>query len=197
MKVDDFAYGSERLVNPIEVGKIHYLQKWLHKLPQSWQRKIITNASKKTPKMGFIVEPYAFFLFYEIKEPTKVAQLLPEGFEPTKSRIFVDDEEKYYGIASTFRIHTSTFWGARTEFYTIAKNTKTGLMSWIILDYVSDTISYDKKHGLRSAEAKQSVIATTCEGKILVDIANFNDTRRIAYKANLLQPKLRTLDEKL
>ena len=92
MKVDDFAYGSERLIDPIEVGKIHYLQRWLRKLPRSWQRKIVTRASEKSPKMGFVVEPYAFFLFYEINNTDKVKILLPDGFELTKSRVFIGDE---------------------------------------------------------------------------------------------------------
>lgn len=197
MKVDEFAYGSERLIDPIEVGKVHYLQRWLRKLPKSWQRKIVTNASKKTPKMGFVVEPYAFFLFYEIADISKVNELLPEGFEVTKSRMFDGDAEKYYGIASIFRLHTGTFWGARSEFYVIAKNTKTGLMSWVILDYVSDTISYDQKHELRSAEAKQAVVTTTCEGKLLADIANMKDGRRVCCEASLKHPRPRKLDEKL
>lgn len=197
MKVNDFAYGSERLVDPIEVGRIHYLQKWLHRLPQSWQRKIVTNASKKTPKMGFVVEPYAFFLFYEIADPDAVKHLLPDGFEATKSRAFVGDEEKYYGIVSIFRLHASTFWGARSEFYVIARNINTGLMSWVILDYVSDTISYDQKHGLRSADAQRAVITTTCEGNLLTDISNHADGRRVCCEASLLHPKLRPLDEKL
>lgn len=195
MKVNDFAYGSERLVEPIEVGRIHYLQRWLRKLPQFLQRKIVTSASKKAPKMGFVVEPYAFFLFYEIEDLDAANALLPDGFEVAKSRAFAGDEERYYGIVSIFRLHASTFWGARSEFYVMAKNTKTGLMSWVILDYVSDTISYDQKHGLRSAEAKRAVITTTCEGKLLADIANQADGRRVACEASLQNPRLRTLDE--
>lgn len=197
MNVDKFAYGSERLVNPIEVGKVHYLQQWLRKLPKAWQRKIVTSAAQKTPKMGFVVEPYAFFLFYEIDDPSKVTPLLPDGFEPMKSRVFAGDVEKFYGIVSIFRVHTSTFWGARAEFYTVAKNTATGLMSWVILDYISDTISYDQKHGLRSAEAERAVVATTCEGKLLADISNSLSGQRVACEASLLHPKVRMLDEKL
>lgn len=197
MNVSKYAYGSERLIDPIKVGKVHYLQGFLKMLPKSWQRKIVTHASKKSPKMGFVVEPYAFFLFYEIADVNKVNTLLPPGFEVTKSRVFAGDEERYYGIASIFRLHTGTFWGARSEFYVIAKNVETGLMSWVILDYVSDTISYDQKHGLRSAEAKRAVVTTTCEGKVLADITNQADERRIACEASLLHPKLRALDEKL
>ena len=196
-KIDRFAYGSERLVNPITVGKVHYMQRWLNKLPRSWQRKIITSASKKASKMGFVVEPYAFFLFYEIPDLEKANALLPDDFEVVKSRVFAGDEEKYYGIVSIFRLHASTFWGARSEFYVIAKNTKTDLMSWIILDYVSDTISYDHRNGLRSAEAQKTTVTTTCEGKFLADILHTENGRQLSCQANLSNHKVKPLDEKL
>ena len=197
MNINDFARGTERLVDPIQVGEIHYFQKWLRILPKAWQRKIVTAASKKQAKMGFIVEPDAFFLFYEIQDEKTANSLLPEGFEIMKSRVFAGDEEKYYAIVSMFRLHTSTFWGARSEFYVVAKNRKTGLMSWVILDYLSNTISYDEKHGLRSAEAKKAVMTTTCAGKLLVDIAHATDGRRVACEADLSRHQRRALDERL
>jgi len=197
MDIDQFASGSERLINPITVGKVHYCQHWLRRLPKSWQRRIITKASQKATKMGFVVEPYALFLFYELENLPAAEALLPDGFELAKSRVFTGDEPKYYGIVSLFRLHTSTFWGARSEFYVVAKNTSTGLMSWIILDYVSDTISYDQKNGLRSAEAEKAVITTTCAGKFLADISNYADGRRIACSADLTHPQTKPLDEQL
>ncbi len=197
MSIDNFARGSERLVNPIEVGKIHYFQHWLNMLPKSWQRRIVTRASEKSPKMGFVVEPYAFFLFYEIADLAHASSLLPKGFELVKARVFADDAERYYGITSIFRLHTSAFWGARSEFYVVAQNAKTGLLSWVILDYLSDTISYDQKHGLRSAEAKHAVVTTTCEGGFLADITNSSDGRRVSCQASLLHPTTRVLDERL
>lgn len=197
MNPDDFAIGTEKLVNPITVGKVHYLQRRLRLLSKAWQRKIIASASRKATKMGFVVEPYALFLFYELDHPEQVTPLLPEGFVPAESRVFAGDTEKYYGIASIFRLHTSTFWGARSEFYVIAKNTATGLLSWVILDYLSDTISYDHKNGLRSAEAERAVVATTCEGKLLVDLQHSADGRRIACSAQLTHPQVKPLDEQL
>jgi len=179
------------------VGKVHYMQRWLRRLPKSWQRSLVTKAAKKATKMGFVVEPYALFLFYELHDIDKTAMLLPDGFEVMKSRVFEGDEDKYYGIASIFRLHTSTFWGARSEFYVVAKNKETGLMSWIILDYVSDTISYDRKNGLRSAEAEKAVVTTTCTGEFLADIANQDSVRRVSCRANLANCRFRPLDEKL
>lgn len=197
MTVNDFTRGTERLIDPIAVGKVHYYQRWLRHLPKSWQRRIVTTASSKASKMGFVVEPYALFLFYEINDLDGAKALLPEGFELTKSRVFVGDEEKYYGITSVFRLHTSVFWGARSEFYAVAKNTRTGLMSWVILDYISDTISYDTKNGLRSAEAGKAVVATTCEGRLLADIGGAGGGRAVSCVADLARPRVRDLDEKL
>ena len=169
MNVKDFAYGTEHMINPMDVGSTHHMQKRLSLLPVWLQRKIVLSATKKAMKMGFVVEPYATFLFYEIPDPSVISHLLPDNFAPAKSRVFTGDTEKFYGIASLFRLHTSAFWGARAEFYMIARNSQTGLLSWIILDYASDTISYDHKSGLRSPNAPRAVVTTTCEGEFLGD----------------------------
>ena len=194
--VNDFARGTEKLVNPMDVGTTHHLQKKLSRLPVFIQRIIITSAAKKASKMGFVVEPYAFFLFYEIDNPDKIQYLLPDGFIPAKSSVFAGDTAKYYGIASIFRLHTSAFWGARSEFYAVSRNTKTGLLSWVILDYSSDTISYDKKHGLRSPDADYSVVTTTCEGKFIGEIKS-NTGHIISCEADLAHHQMRALDESL
>lgn len=197
MNVSDFAEGTESIINPMDVGSVHHMQKKLCKLPKWLQRKIVLSACKKSSKMGFIVEPYAFFLFYEMEEPERVQKLLPKGFTPLKSAVFEGDEEKYYGITSIFRVHSSFFWGTRAEFYVVAKNEKTGLMSWVILDYVSDTISYDYRSGLRSPEATQAVITTTCEGDFIANITRAKDQRHLDLTANLKNGKMRKLNEKL
>ena len=45
MNVMEYAKGVERLVDPMEVGKTHYLQTKLKKLPVFLQRKIVTAAA--------------------------------------------------------------------------------------------------------------------------------------------------------
>ncbi len=112
--------------------------------------------------MGFVVEPYSSFLCYEIADIDKAKSLLPDGFKLIKTKVFENDEPKYYCIFGCFRAHTSAFWGARTEFYIIAEDQKTGLLSWIIVDYDTDTISYDKKMALdRPIVANQLSLLTT------------------------------------
>lgn len=197
MNIRDFTNGTEAMISPMDVGTVHHMQKKLCKLPKWIQRKIIMSACEKTQKMGFVVEPYAFFLFYEMENPELVQKLLPKGFRPVKSSVFDGDGEKYYGITSVFRVHTSFFWGTRAEFYVVAENEKTGLMSWVILDYVSDTISYDYKSGLRSPEATRAIASTTCEGELLADLIRDKDGRRLNFRADLKNGKMRKLNEKL
>ena len=129
MNILEYAKGVERLVDPMEVGKVTYMQTKLRRLPVWVQRKIVSSATKKADKMPFVVEPYCSFMFYEITEPEKMQRFLPENFRPAKSAIFEGDAPKYYGIVTMFRVHSSVFWGARAEFYLVAENAETGLLS--------------------------------------------------------------------
>lgn len=197
MNVLEYAKGVERLVDPMMVGKTHYLQTRLRKLPVCLQRKIVTAASRKADKMPFVVEPYCTFLFYEIPDPTRVQKFMPDGFVPAQSAVFDDDTEKYYGIVSMFRIHTSVFWGARAEYYLVAENTKTGLLSWVMMDYISDTISYDEAHGLKSPDVRAAVMTTTCEGDFVCEMRNADGSKLVECTANLMHAKMRHLNERL
>ncbi len=66
MNILDYAKGVEKMVDPMEVGKVMYMQTKMRHLPVCLQRKIVTSASKKADKMPFVVEPYCSFLFYEL-----------------------------------------------------------------------------------------------------------------------------------
>ena len=197
MNILEYSKGVEKLVDPMSVGKTHYLQTKLSKLPVCLQRKIVASATKKADKMPFVVEPYCFFLFYEIPDPSKVQKFMPDGFVPAKSAVFEGDTEKYYGIVSMFRIHTSVFWGARAEYYLVAENTNTGLLSWVMMDYISDTISYDEKHGLKSPDVKAAVMTTTCEGDFVCDMESIDGKKKAKCEASLLKSKMRLLNQRL
>lgn len=197
MNILDFSKGVERLVNPMDVGKVHYMQTKMRHLPVWAQKKIVTAASKRANKMPFVVEPYCSFLFYEIPEPEKITKYLPDGFVPAKTAVFEGGPEKYYGIVSMFRIHTSVFWGARTEFYLVAENSATGLLSWIMCDYISDTISYDEKHGLKSPDAFRAVMTTTCEGDFVCDMKNEDGKKYAQCEMNLMKAEMKPLDQRL
>ena len=96
-----------------------------------------------------------------------------------------------------FRIHTSVFWGARAEYYLVAKNTKTGLLSWVMMDYLSDTISYDERKGLKSPDAKQAVMTTTCEGDFVCEMKSLDKAKEVRCTASLLNGKMRKLNQRL
>lgn len=197
MNVLKYAKGVEKLVDPMEVGKVLYMQTKLRKLPVWAQRKIVSSATAKADKMPFVVEPYCTFMFYEITEPGKMQKFLPAGFVPAKASVFDGDAPKYYGIVTMFRVHSSVFWGARTEFYLVAENAETGLLSWIICDYISDTISYDAKHGLKSPDARQAVMTTTCEGDFVCDMMDGSGNKYVRSEMNLVDAKIRALDPRL
>ena len=197
MDILSYSKGVEKLVDPMMVGKTHHLQTKLKKLPICLQRKIIKSAAKKAGQMPFIVEPYCTFLFYEIQNPAEIQKFMPDGFVPAKSAVFEDDEEKYYGITSMFRIHTSVFWGARAEYYFVAKNTQTGLLSWVMMDYISDTISYDEAHGLKSPNCHRAVMTTTCEGDFVCEMKNQDNSKKVECTASLLNAKMRPLNKRL
>ena len=197
MNVLEYAKGVEKLVDPMMVGKTHYLQTKLSKMPVWLQKKIVTSATKKADKMPFVVEPYCTFLFYEIPDPSKVQKFMPEGFRPAKSKIFETGSEKYYGIVSMFRIHTSVFWGSRAEYYLVAENTKTGLLSWVMMDYISDSISYDEMHGLKSPDCKKAVMTTTCEGDFVCEMKSLDGKKKVECLANLTRAKMKLLNQRL
>lgn len=197
MDKSSFIKNIEKLINPIDVGGLHFIQSFNKYLPRAIQDKLVQSSAKQIPYMGFVVEPYAIFLCYEIKDVELAQSLLPNGFELTKTRIFTDDEPKYYCIFGCFTAHTSAFWGSRIEFYIIAEDSKTKLLSWIIIDYDSNTISYDKKDGLRSPNSTKGVITTSHEGIVYVDFPKDDGSRSLVFDGNIEEGKLKDIDERL
>lgn len=192
-----FAKGVERLVNPISVGSLHFIEQFNELLPKKVQKYLVNSSSKTIPHMGFVVEPYSSFLFYEIKDLEKAKLLIPDGFEIVKTSIFTDDEPKYYCIYGCFRAHTSAFWGVRTEFYIIAEDKKTGLLSWIIVDYDTNTISYDNKHGLSGPNASKSVMTINHRGTLYVDMVRDDESRELTYELNVGKGNMKDIDQRL
>ncbi|MBD3280067.1 hypothetical protein GF389_00900, partial [Candidatus Dojkabacteria bacterium] len=103
---DTFSKKVERLVDPIEVGAIHFVHGFNKLLPKAVQNYLTKVSSKKSPYMGFVVEPYSYFLCYEVKNLKLAEDLLPDGFTLQKTMIFENDEPKFYAIFGCFRAHT-------------------------------------------------------------------------------------------
>lgn len=193
----DFAEQVEKLIKPVEVGTIHTVQQLNGLLPKPIQNSIMKSSGKKFPQMGFVVEPYSTFLFYEIVDLDAISELLPEGFKLIKTSVFDNDEPKYYVIFGSFRAHTSAFWGSRMEFYAVAEDENTGLLTWIILDYDTNTIGYDKKNGLRAPNCKNAVITINHRGKVFVDFTHDDNSRTLKYTVEVEKGEMRDLDQRL
>ncbi len=136
-----FIKSTEKMVNPKDVGGLYRRAEMLSKLPVGIQKWIVNRASSHEPYVGFVVEPYSYFLAYEIKDETEAARRLPPGYELVPTAMFEGTEPRYCGVIGAFNVHTSVFWGSRVEFSLIAVNKTTGMLSWVICDYESNTIS--------------------------------------------------------
>jgi len=197
MNKTNFSKEVERLINPITVGSLHFMQYFNQLLPKAVQKQILKSSSKKTPNMGFVVEPYSSFLCYEIADINWAKSLIPDGFELIKTSIFANDKPRYYCIFGCVRAHTSAFWGVRNEFYVIAEDKKTGLLSWIIIDYDTNTISYDNKNGLCGPNSSRSIITINHRGTLFVDIQRDDNSHKLIFNANIEKGTMTNLDQRL
>jgi hypothetical protein len=123
--------------------------------------------------------------------------MLPDGYELAEASFFKSDAKFPMAIASVFTARTSGFIGMRVEFYIIARNKETGLLSWIICEYETNTNSYDPKNGFSGYTCDPAVYTTTYFNELLVDIKNRDNNKEIVVSVNLEKGDLRELDESL
>jgi len=147
--------------------------------------------------MGFIVDPYSLFLCFKITNTSEAQEMLPDGYELAETSFYKNDAKFPMAIASVFTARTSGFIGMRIEFYVIARNKETGLLSWIICDYETNTNSYDPKNGFCGYTCNPAVFATTYSGELLVDIKNPTNNKEFVVSVDLGKNGSRELDESL
>ena len=188
---------TEKLVSPKAVGKLYGRAEMLSKLPVGVQKRIVARASKDGSRIGFVVEPYSFFLAYEIRDEAEANRQLPPGYELLPTAMFEGTEPRLCGVVGAFNVHTSVFWGSRVELSLIAENTKTGMLSWVICDYESNTISYDPGQGFSGSSTGHSVFTTAHSGEVIVDVKSEQSRNHIAAVADLGAASMRPLDQRL
>jgi hypothetical protein len=193
----DFIEKVESLVNPKDITAISFLGDFNKYLPKKTQDKIIKKGSSKVPYMGFIVDPYCLFLAYEIKDTKAAEKMLPEGYELAKARVFKDEAEKYLAIISAFTARTSAFMGMRLECYIIARSKKTGMMSWIIADYETNTNSHDPKNGYGGYSCGRAVFAAAHNGTLIINVSSTKNSTEFSVSAELEAGSMEALDEAL
>jgi hypothetical protein len=200
MKILDdekFIRNVENLIDPKEVSHLYFFQTFKRLLPRSLFKKLLIKTSKKTPYMGFVIEPYCLFLFFKLKNIEKAKSLLPERYELKKTRIFADEEPDHYFGMGIFNTRASTFWGARLESYLIAEDKETGLISFIFIDILSNTIIANPSVGVADRNSKNAIYTTNSKGDILLDFKEDTTDRQIILTGNITNGKMRSLDQPL
>ena len=193
----NFIKKTESLVKPQDVTAISFLSSFSKFLPKKTQHKFTKSGQKRIPYMGFIVDPYSLFLCFKITNTSAAQDMLPDGYELAEASFFKNDAKFPMAIASVFTARTSGFIGMRVEFYIIARSKETGLLSWIICDYETNTNSYDPKNGFCGYTSDPAVYTTTYFGELLVDIKNPTNNKEFIVSVDLEKNDSRELDESL
>ncbi len=185
----------ERLIDPMAVSNLLCFQSLKKLLPAFVLKALLRRASRKTPHIGFVIEPYSLFLFFQLKDLELAASMLPERYELAKTRLFADDEPDYYLGIGNLATRASTFWGNRQESYLIAKDRKTGLLSWIFIGILSDTVIALPTKGIADANSRNAIFTTTSKGEVIIDFREDRTGRRLCARGSLRGGTMRELDQ--
>lgn len=193
----NFIAKTESLVKPVDVTAISFLGDFNRLLPLKAQEKIMKKGSESIPYMGFIVDPYCFFLAYRITDQAQAQAALPPGYELVDTSLFSGQPAYPLVIVGVFSVRTSAFIGNRLEFYLIARSKTTGMVSWIIADYETNTNNYEPKNGFGGYTADPAVFTTTPYGELLVDFVGKVPDRAFALTAQLEPAAWQELNQEL
>lgn len=194
---EKFIKGVESLINPMEVSDILFFQKLKKFLPTSVMKRFLYRASKKTPYIGFAIDPYSLFLFFRLSNIEYAKSLLPERYELAKTRLFFNDDPDYYMGIGNLNTRASTFWGTRQEVYLIATDKETGIISFIFIDILSNTIIAHPEKGIADPNCKTAVYTTNSKGEIFLDIQENKTGRKLLLAGSIKRGKMRKLDQDL
>lgn len=191
-----FVTHTEDLVSPKAVAGLYSRAEMLARMPMPLQRWIVSHAGGEE-YMGFVVEPYCFFLAYEITDEAAASRLLPADYRLVETAMFADETPRYCAILGAFNVHASVFWGARVELYLIAENTRTGMLTWVICDYESNTINYDPGEGFSAATTSRAVVTTSHAGEVIIDVRSKERANHLEVTASVPAGTTRGLDQRL
>jgi hypothetical protein len=194
---EKFIKRVESLIDPDEVGDLTFLQRLKRLLPKTVFKKILFRTSKRFPYIGFVIEPYSLFLFFRLKDFEKARALLPQRYELVKSRITADDEPGYFHGMGILNTRGSTFGGTRLESYLIARDKETGLVSWIFLDILSNTLIALPRDGVADRNSSGAMFTTSSKGEIFIDIAEDESKRRLHLRGSIRRGEKKALDKPL
>ena len=192
-----FIKGVESLINPMAVSDLLFFQKLKKLLPPIILKKLLFRASRNTPYIGFAIDPYSLFLFFRLSNIENAKSILPERYELARTRLFIDDEPDYYMGIGNLNTRASTFWGTRQEVYLIAKDKTSGLISFIFIDILSNTIIALPVEGIADPNCSKAIFTTNSKGEIFLDIQEKKTERRLSLTGSIKRGKMRMLDQDL
>ena len=192
-----FIKHTEMVISPKAIGGLYGRAEMLRKLPHRVQKWIVGRAGGQATDISFVVEPYSYFLAYEIEDTSGASAQLPPGYRLIPTAMFEGTAPRYAGVLAAFNVHTSVFWGTRVEFYLIAEHEATGMLSWIICDYESNTISFDPSRGFSGSSTSRCVVTTSYAGDLIVDVSGEDGRNHLASVAGLDAASPRPLDQRL
>jgi hypothetical protein len=85
----------------------------------------------------------------------------------------------------------------RVECYVIARKKKDGALSWIIVDYETNTTSHDPKKGFCGYSCDPGFFATTPYGELLVEARNEKNGNDFSIRADLRAGDTKALSKEL
>ena len=194
---EKFIKTVEGLIRPMDVSDLLFFQKLKRLLPPALLKRLLHRASKDTPHIGFAIDPYSLFLFFRLTDIDYSKSLLPDRYELAKTRLFDDDEPDYYMGIGNLNTRASTFWGTRQEVYLISTDKMSGLLSFIFIDILSNTIIALPSRGIADPNCKRAIYTTTSKGEIFLDIEESRTGRKLAMTGSLKRGRIRKLDQTL
>ena len=194
---EKFIKGVENLINPMEVSNLLFFQKLKRLLPPLIMKRLLFRASKNTPHIGFMIEPYSLFLFFKLRDIEAAKAMLTDRYELSKTKLFDDDEPDYYMGIGNLGTRASTFWGTRLEVYLIARDKRTGLLSFIFIDILSNTIIALPSKGIADPNCKKALFTTSSKGEVFLDIREDKTERQLSLTGSLKGGRIRSLYESL
>lgn len=192
----DFIKNVENKITPEKIAQTYMGAEKLRKLPKFIQKIIINKSIKNSDYMGFVIEPFSFFLAYEINDDM-INGILPSNYELISVSLFENNPAKKCAIIGCFNVHTSAFSGARFELYIMAKNKENGMLSWLIYDYESNTIHYDPGKGFLMPTLKKCIYTTSYNGNLICDFESSKSNNKMDFTANLANINCIKLNQQL
>jgi len=194
---DKFIRHVEDLIRPMKVSNLLFFQNLRVLLPPFLLKKLLHRASRNTPRIGFMIEPYSLFLFFKLRDLDRARAMLPDRHELAKTKLFADDEPAYYLGYGNLGTRASTFWGTRVEAYLIATDKETGLLSFIFIDILSNTIIALPSQGIADPNCSNAMFTTGPKGGVILDIEEKQTGRRLNLTGNISRGSMRPLYQPL